>query len=338
MQFKSTPLFRLCTIAALANIVSSAPITKPLRTFGTGASAFSNAGPERLIFNHTLGAGQSTAAMTHFWTTGDTDDAVWSYYVDGEVTPSVQFRAPQATGTFYGDEALWANSKIGKGGTRSGYFVNIKVPFGRSIRITVTGAIKNGFVIVRGCENLPIEVGALTLPAAARLVLQKIERRTFDSLDFVPIVDLPQGDGLVYMTAIAASSTSPNFWEGCYHLHTPYAQPFPGTVLSTGMEDFFDSSYGFSGGAFHQPVSGCTHKDGAGGGMALSAYRFHEEDPIAFSGGVKFRWRVGDIINAETHPESPKCFIETLNATAGDKYVGVRAPANISTYAWIYTW
>ena len=43
--------------------------------------------------------------MTHFWTTGDTDDAVWSYYMDGEATPSVQFRAPQATGTFFGDEA-----------------------------------------------------------------------------------------------------------------------------------------------------------------------------------------------------------------------------------------
>ena len=72
------------------------------------------------------------------------------------------------------------------------------------------------------------------------------------------------------MTAIAASSSSENFWEGCYHLRTPYAQPFPGVVLSTGMEDFFDSSYGFSGGAFHQPVSGCTHRDGAKG-MALSA-------------------------------------------------------------------
>jgi len=27
----------------------------------------------------------------------------------------------------------------------------------------------------------------------------------------------------------------------CYHLYTPYNEEFPGTVLSTGMEDFFDS-------------------------------------------------------------------------------------------------
>ena len=72
-----------------------------------------------------------------------------------------------------------------QGGTISGYFVNIKIPFGRSVEVTVKGVIRNGFVIVRGCENLPVAVGALTLPASARLTLQKIENRVFNSLDFV---------------------------------------------------------------------------------------------------------------------------------------------------------
>ena len=88
-------------------------VTKPLKTFGTGNSAFSNAGPERSIFNHTT-TGDNAGVMTHFWTTGDTDAAVWSYYVDGEATPAVQFQAPKAAGTFFGDEALWGNAKIGK--------------------------------------------------------------------------------------------------------------------------------------------------------------------------------------------------------------------------------
>lgn len=41
-------------------LISAAAVTavdalqKPLKTFGTGASAFSNAGPERQVFNHTL--------------------------------------------------------------------------------------------------------------------------------------------------------------------------------------------------------------------------------------------------------------------------------------------
>ena len=57
------------------------------------------------------------------------------------------------------------------------------------------------------------------------------------------LVDLKAGRGLVYLVALAAQSASYDFWEGCVHLHTPHAQPFPGTVLSTGMEDYFDSAY-----------------------------------------------------------------------------------------------
>ena len=72
----------------------------------------------------------------------------------------------------------------------------------------------------------------------------------------------------------------------CYHLYTPYAEPFPGTVLSTGMEDYFDSAYGFGGGQFKMPVAGCTHRTQLPSqphSMQLSAYRFHEEDPVAFT-------------------------------------------------------
>ena len=36
--------------------------------------------------------------------------------------------------------------------------------------------------------------------------------------------------------------------QACYHLHTPHDAPFPGVVLSTGTEDYFDSAYYFDGG------------------------------------------------------------------------------------------
>ena len=83
-------------------------------------------------------------------------------------------------------------------------------------------------------------------------------------------------------------------------------------------------------------MSGCTHREQIGkNGMKLSAYRFHEEDPIAFSGGVKFQWRVGDLINPNTHPASPKCFIENK---ADGKYIGIAANVTVTAYAWVYTW
>ena len=59
----------------------------------------------------------------------------------------------------------------------------------------------------------------------------------------VPLVDMPTGDGLVYMTTLAVTSGNLNFLEACYHLHTPHDAPFPGVVLSTGTEDYFDSAY-----------------------------------------------------------------------------------------------
>jgi hypothetical protein len=53
----------------------------------------------------------------------------------------------------------------------------------------------------------------------------------------VAVVDVPEGNGLVYQTALAVESKNKNFLEGCYHLYTPHDQAFPGTVLSTGTED-----------------------------------------------------------------------------------------------------
>ena len=73
--------------------------------------------------------------------------------------------------------------------------------------------------------------------------------------------------------------------------------------------------------------------------MALSAYRFHEEDPIAFVDGVRFEWRIGDVMNPKTHPESPKCFIDELDVKVGDKIsAGGCANTTVWSYAWVYVW
>ena len=45
-----------------------------------------------------------------------------------------------------------------------------------------------GYMIVRGCENLPIQIGAVTLPTAARMQTQRIAPRVFQPLEFVSIV------------------------------------------------------------------------------------------------------------------------------------------------------
>ena len=110
------------------------------------------------------------------------------------------------------------------------------------------------------------------------------------------------------------------------------------------MEDYFDSAYGFNAGPFHLPNSGCTHRklgdevDEVEGTRPLevSAYRFHEEDPLAFSGGVRMVWRNGDLVNAKTHPASPKCYIN--HPGPGDKPVGEVRNTTVSAYTWVYSW
>jgi len=43
------------------------------------------------------------------------------------------------------------------------------------------------WIIVRDAENLPTNFQGLTLPTNARLVLQKIENRLYQALDFVTV-------------------------------------------------------------------------------------------------------------------------------------------------------
>lgn len=307
------------------------PSPPPLKTFGTGWSASVFNQTEQTIFEHAVPAG-TIGVMTHFWITGmeqavhqpgayfnsnGTDNVTVRYYIDGETSPSIEFKPPMAAGVGFsdvsanGDPTGMAHRLIGRAGM-GGWYVNLKIPFGVSVRVTIAkhsnAAGPYGwrqdpsFVIVRGCENLPVMVGAHTLPPSARLRLHKIEAHLFQPLDWVPLLDIPSGRGLVLLVALAASSTSYQFWEGCFHMYTPYNQPFPGTLLATGTEDYFDSAFGFDTGRFHGPVAGCTHRKGGmppnlahsgdpacftnGTAMEVSAYRFHEEDPLAFSGGM----------------------------------------------------
>ena len=160
-----------------------------------------------------------------------------------------------AAGVGFDDDTVWGQANAGHASNQGAWSINYKIPFGTSVRVTLAlpgaGASCQAFVIVRGVENLPVTIGpSLELPPTARLQLQKIENEVFQPLDYVTIADVPDGDGLLFMHAISASSSTNNFWEGCYRLYTPHNESFPGTVLSTGMEDYFDSSYGFAAGPF----------------------------------------------------------------------------------------
>ena len=68
------------------------------------------------------------------------------------------------------------------------------------------------WIIVRGAENLPTNFQGLTLPNNARLILQKIENRTYEALDFVTVANLTTGEGFLLSHTLAVSSASINFY------------------------------------------------------------------------------------------------------------------------------
>ena len=328
----------LALLAALAVSSSTIPVAAQMpKTFGTGLSQFLLTETETLMFNHTLSAGSAYASMTHFWATGDwnIDTAIWRYYIDDEPYPSIQFTSSQVAGVGWLDQtAPWGNKWLGKGAGQGAWYNNFRIPFHLNIRITGqlgpdTGKSGTLWTIFRGSESLPIVVGNYQLPASARLVQSRIENVTYQPLDFVDVVAIPPlHSGVLWAHFLTARSANENFMEGCYHAYSPASTPWPGMLVSTGMEDYYDSAFYFNAGVFRQENAGLTHLSFVNDSVLLSAYRLHDHDPIFFQDGFRFQWRVGDVSDAR----GLKC--TAVNGSVS----GNPQPTTITAYTWVYVW
>ena len=81
----------------------------PPRTFGRGIPNFPVvADEEREIYTYNITSGSTVATLTHFWSTAcggnvpsyETEGGITVYriYIDGEVSPSIEFNPRMATG------------------------------------------------------------------------------------------------------------------------------------------------------------------------------------------------------------------------------------------------
>ena len=75
------------------------------------------------------------------------------------------------------------------------------------------------------------------------------------------------------MVTLAAESGNLAFLEGCVHAYFDGKNEFPGVVIATGTEDYFDSAWYFNGGEFYHPSAGFTHLSEGPGHVAFSAYK-----------------------------------------------------------------
>ncbi|HUZ07818.1 MAG TPA: DUF2961 domain-containing protein, partial [Candidatus Paceibacterota bacterium] len=244
----------------------------------------------------------------------------------GETNASIDMQLFLGHGIGFDDSAApWGVARIGKTGDPSGVYDTYRIPFGKSIRVTAQlapGAPEHPefWWIIRGTENLPVELGGVKLPAAARLKLYKLVDYIAQPLEEFPLCDV-KGDGALYEVTMAAKGlrsggdwTDLSFMEGCMRAYIGGStEPL---LLSSGLEDYFLGTYYFNKGKYYTPVAGLTHYNPAE--HEFSAYRFHDDDPIFFHDGLRLTARCGEKVNGQIVGNPPK--------------------SEYTTYVWLYQW
>lgn len=312
-----TKLFALAVVAAAAALSAPAPL-KTFATIGKEEKPL-KAGVEAELFRY---AGRG--CLTHMWFGGNFPNYGLTrirIYVDGEKRASIDMELMMGHGVGFQDEAApWGIERIGKTGQPSGIYNTYRIPFGQSVRVTAQRAGGDTgdpafWWIIRGVENLPNEIGGVRLPDIARLKLYTVASRTVKPLEELAMADT-KASGMLYMTAIAASSGNFCFLESCVRAYVGGSKrPM---LLSSGLEDYFLGTYYFNRGRYYTPLAGLTHieKD-----REFSAYRFHERDPIPFEKGLRLTIRNGEEFEGKVFGPKPGPTDTTF-----------------TTYVWIYEW
>jgi hypothetical protein len=338
------------------------PAVCGLRTFSFSLSqGYVSTSPSTLL-ERRLDSGVSHAVLHHLWVATNPADiadvVVFQYFLDGErLRPSLNFTMSQAAGVMFRNASLgppaalqvrppWSTDWMGQNAAESGWFHTFPIPFYRSCRIAAylpegLGLSKvEVWIIIRATEGMPLVVGGLPLPLSQqpRLQLQRIDELPVQPHDFVTFASVPRGhSGLLLLHSLHAVSAVRDFFEGCYHSYDPYTDAplnsthWPGDIVSTGMEDYFLSAYGFTAGVFAGHNSGLTYfacNPASIANCSISAYRFHDRDPIFFEDGFRFMWRIGERLDSEGR----KC-----TSIEGPSY-GNPQLTIVSSYTWLYVW
>lgn len=350
------------------------------QTFGNGLAGVPICGsshPPTVIINYTIPSGSSHAVLHHFWTTGQgqlIDRIIIEYYLDGEATPSISFQPSMMCGLQFPefiahDYEYSAGGLCGKTAPVGGYSNIFPIPFYKSAVVTARvnpsdgpGVCLGGYLSVRGTLNLPLVVpgSGRPLPFGTRLILQANPPQLWQPLQFVPVASLPKGmRGEVFMVSWAVeaqpeggAASGGGYIEGCWNFYSNANETYPGLVVGTGVEDYFDSGYYFgadSGDAlgilFANALSGLTFFQRQDPYERVSAYRFHNTDPLVMADGGLLTWQVG----CEGHAGASKCgnpfppnlpllpasYLPHRNPLNSSR---ATSPVNVTTYAWIYTY
>jgi len=393
-------LLKLALTTAVVGATNPKDSTTFGPTFGTGLAGISICEAPSVVLNYTLSATATHGVLHHFWATGaqiQIDTAYFDYYIDGEMSPSISMQPAMMCGLAFPKEYIAANptklytagSACGKNAPVGGWFNTYPIPFSKSVLVLVRSSTKgcsNGYINIRGTENLPVVLpGGYPLPNNARLQLQQNTWAVRQPLEYINITSMPSGTkGMVFQSTLAVetqpiggSGAGGGYIEGCWHFYRQHTEMFPGMVVGTGVEDYFDSGYYFgadsgykSGDPWNAGLSGVPlFQRTPDGTERISAYRFHNHDPLVFTDGGALVWRVGakglpgtskcgnpfpkatgplpptpapvpsppeppsDVDSPPADVDSPQSDVEDV-----DNLGRTLSPINMTSYGWVYTW
>lgn len=273
-------------------------------SFGTGNAGSVCLGAPVRLFEHKVSKTTNVGIMSHFWTTGSSEQQLAAAGLELRITydfdgaeSSISFVPAKAAGQFFGALNItgeWtdgtraatpanttmfaAGDKIGKNAVTQGWWNQFKMPFQKTVNVTVSVVQRPGspvvkapealcasyYVVVRGYEqaaSLPLLTlpSGMVLPSSARLHLQETDVVAAPGA-FTSLLTVSAGhEALLYSLGLGLETSPPwgtqvggklavrnNYVEGCWSLLRTHDEELPGQVLGTGLEDFWDSGYGFS--------------------------------------------------------------------------------------------
>ena len=341
----------LLTMAFLRCAVALVPVSPGMRSFGSvikGGRLIG--GNEKVVFEHNVTSDGSNGVVVQQWFAGpyisDPNVRV-RYYLDGEVEPSIDMTLAMAHGVGPSkaqnnghNEPItpWASKRWSHSADLA--FVNsIRIPFQRTIRVTITVAENIGFYyMLRGVENYPIALGDLLLPPTSKLRLHSkmvnvTERQQFTAVS-AQVGPGGKGGALLASGWLVYSATT-RFQEGCVRALIDGRDPM---FLSSGFEDYFLVAY------FHNPFTKAHLPDAGfernasdigGDGNSVQGYRIHETDPLLFTESLELQWETPMSNGREC--QCPKSWPPPTTFPPPEP-VPNKDPVFVHSYAWVYTW